>query len=182
VTTPGPEHRKVPLAADAPILVTPMQAVAFQDLQLKTDPGKASDIATPRADVARVAAPEAPALAEKTTTQPLKSVSLEFTPDGARDVKVRLSERGGEVHVSVHSSDAAVTKNLRAGVTDLASVLADAGYDAKTWTSARQQQEHSQQQQEPVPQRKDRRGIASGDTFDGILQQGASPITQQENV
>jgi hypothetical protein len=150
---------------------------AFQDLQLKAEPAQ-TDNSAPRnnAQAAPAAAPEL-APPEK-NVQPLKSVALEFTPDGARDVKVRLSERGGEVHVSVHSTDPAVTRNLRAGVTDLASVLAHAGYDAKTWTSARQQQGNPQQREEPAPHR--RNSKASAESFDGVLQQ--PDILQSPNI
>jgi hypothetical protein len=158
-------------AADA-VQPTVSHAVAYQDLQLKGEAVKAGDNTTPRPDPqhAPMAAPE-PVATEKTSTQPLKSVSLEFAPDGARDVKVRLSERGGEVHVSVHSTDPSVTKNLRAGVTDLATVLANAGYDAKAWTSGRQQQDNPQQQDQQAPQRRASKADAGAESFDRILQQ-----------
>jgi hypothetical protein len=62
-----------------------------------------------------------------------------------------------------------VTKNLRAGVSDLASVLEHAGYDAKAWTGARQQQENPQQQAQEAPQRRSNK--AAAEQFDSILQQ-----------
>jgi hypothetical protein len=86
-------------------------------------------------------------------------------------VKVRLSERGGEVHVSVHSTDPAVTKDLRAGVTDLASVLEHAGYDANAWAGDRQQQENPQQQEEQTPQRRNNGSEDGAGQFESILQQ-----------
>jgi len=151
------------------------QNLQTQDLQAKPEQARSSDAGVPRNDAPRppATAPEATA-AEKPAAQPLKSVSLEFTPDGAREVRVRLSERAGEVHVSLHSSDPAVTKNLRDGVTDLATVLANAGYDAKAWTSGRQQQQNPQQQDEPVSRQ---RGSGSGEeaeNFDSALQ-GSAP-------
>lgn len=160
--------------AAAPDIVarsTGPQTGAFQDLQLKAEPGK-NDSATPRpaAQTAPAAPPER-AMPDKSNTPPVKSVALEFTPDGTRDVKVRLSERGGEVHVSVHSTDPAVTKDLRAGVTDLASVLEHAGYDAKAWAGDRQQQGNPQQQEEQTPQRRNNRSGDDAQQFDSILQQ-----------
>ena len=146
------------------------QATAFQDLQLKAEPAK-TDTAAPRGEAAKAPAAPAEAPGPEKSASPLKSVALEFTPDGARDVKVRLSERGGEVHVSVHSTDPSVTKNLRAGVTDLASVLEHAGYDAKAWTGGRQQQSNPQQQEPQTPQRRNSRTGAATDQFDNILQQ-----------
>ncbi len=148
-----------------------VQAGAFQDLQLKAEPAKAGVSTTPREDAPRATPTAQEPPADKTSAQPLKSLSLEFTPDGARDVRVRLAERGGEVHVSLHSSDPAITKNLRDGVTDLAGVLAQAGYDAKAWTSSRQQQ-NPQQREEPAKEPL-RAGSATGaESFDGLLQQG----------
>ena len=147
------------------------QTAPFQDLQLKAEPAR-TDNAAPRSEAQKApAAPAEPPAPEKGSAQPLKSVALEFTPDGARDVRVRLSERGGEVHVSVHSTDPSVTKNLRAGVSDLASVLEHAGYDAKAWAGARQQQENPQQQQQQAPQRRSNRTGAPAEQFDSILQQ-----------
>ena len=153
-------------------------------------PAAAPQTAPVRAEVARSAgsppqrnaAPQPsasvrePVPPEKSAAQPLRSVSLEFTPDGSKDVRVRLSERAGEVHVSLHSTDPSTTKSLRDGVTDLASVLANAGYDAQTWTSGRQRQDNPQQEN-PAQ----RRGARSGggiENFDGILQQ---PDHSKEN-
>lgn len=147
------------------------QTAAFQDLQLKAEPAKTDNAASRNEPPKAPAAATPQSAAEKAPAQPVKSVALEFTPDGARDVKVRLSERGGEVHVSVHSTDPSVTKNLRAGVTDLASVLEHAGYDAKTWAGGRQQQENPQQQQQETPQRRNSRTALATEQFDNILQQ-----------
>lgn len=172
----SPERRKTAIAvdaggpgADAVKSSNVPQTAALQDLQLKAEPAKNSSTGAPRdAAPGPPAAASEPTAPEKGSAQPLKAVSLEFAPDGARDVKVRLSERAGEVHVSVHSTDPSVTKNLRAGVTDLASMLASAGYDAKTWTSDRRQQDNPQQQDERTPQ--PRRAAAGAESFDGILQ------------
>jgi len=173
----APEHRKAAggtaaIAPDASAVKSAApQATAFQDLQLKGEPMK-NDNAGPRAAVptAPTAPPERVA-PEKSAAPPVKSVALEFTPDGTRDVKVRLSERGGEVHVSVHSTDPAVTKDLRAGVTDLASVLERAGYDAKAWAGDRQQQGNPQQQEQQSPQRRNSKSGEGAEQFESILQQ-----------
>jgi hypothetical protein len=71
--------------------------------------------------------------------------------DGGGDVKLRLAERSGEVHVTLHSNDPALNHQLREGIHDLASVLSNAGYDADAWTGqgreqARQQREQNQHQ------------------------------------
>jgi len=58
------------------------QAGSFQDLQLRAEPAK-TDNAAPRSEApkAPTAAAEMP-VQEKGAGQPLKSVALEFTPDG----------------------------------------------------------------------------------------------------
>jgi hypothetical protein len=99
---------------------------------------------------------------------PVRAVALEFRPDGTHDVRVRLEEHGGEVHVSVHSGDPVVTQNLRDGVTSLAATLAQAGYDARTWTPDRGQG----QQQQPREERAAKREKRAADTkFAGALEE-----------
>jgi hypothetical protein len=103
-------------------------------------------------------------------------MSLEFTPDGAQDIRLRLSERAGEVHLSVHSTDAALTGHLREGIHDLVGSLSDAGYDADAWTPGQQRQQ--QQQRNPEEERKPRTGGSgwSDGDYDNMLQ------TSQENL
>ncbi len=120
-----------------------------------------------------------PLLPDKVPTQTLRSLSLEFAPDGARDVRVRLSERAGEVHVSLHSADPSIAKNLRDGVTDHTSMLAQAGYDARSWTSRRQQQESSQEREEQKTPKQEQLSGEGG--FGGILQQPGTSETVRLN-
>jgi hypothetical protein len=80
-----------------------------------------------------------------TAPQPLRSIALEFAPDGAADVRLRLSERAGEVHISLHSSDPSLTGRLHEGVHDLVGSLSNAGYEAEAWTP-RHGRQHNQRQ------------------------------------
>lgn len=75
---------------------------------------------------------------------PIRSVSIDFTPDGAQDVRLRLSERSGDVHVTLHSADAGLSGRLNEGVGELVQSLASAGYDAQAWTPD-QGREHQRQ-------------------------------------
>jgi len=121
--------------------------------------------------------PSLPAAAEpelpKTAAQPpLKSLSLEFTPDGAGDVRVRLSEHAGDVHISLHTTDSSLTQKLSEGVHELAGSLASAGYDAQAWTPDPNSQRQRGQQEQPQP--KSRPGASSGpqpDDFTDVLNQ-----------
>ena len=78
------------------------------------DLNRAGPAVTPRTQAAEQPATPNAHLAEplhdrKQAAQPLRSMSLEFAPEGARDIKLRLSERAGEVHISLHSNDSALS-------------------------------------------------------------------------
>jgi hypothetical protein len=110
--------------------------------------------------------------------QPLRSLSLEFTPDGAQDVRLRLAERDGDVHISLHSTDPGLTGRLGAGVHELVGTLASAGYEAQAWTQGQGRQSQGQQSQgqqsqtPPDDQRRNRRDEAAdaGEEFSAMLQ------------
>lgn len=85
---------------------------------------------------------------EKQPAQPLRSISIEFAPDGAEDVRVRLAEHAGDVHVSLHSTDAALGGRLVEGVSDLIGTLSRAGYDAEAWTPGQDRQNQHQPQEQ----------------------------------
>jgi hypothetical protein len=100
--------------------------------------------------------------------QPLRTLSLEFTPDGSNDIRLRLSEHSGDVHVSLHSSDPSLSGRLQEGIHDLVGLLSTAGYDAEAWTPG----QGRQNQQQPDDARKPRRSgksDAGADRFGGLL-------------
>ena len=106
-------------------------------------------------------------------------LTLELLDPGleARDVKLRLSERSGEVHISLHSTDQALSGRLHEGVRDLVGSLASAGYDAEAWTAG-QGRQNSQRQ--PEGERKPRRDSAaseSPDDFSGMLYQPIQEVS-----
>ncbi len=108
--------------------------------------------------------------------QPMRSLALEFTPDGARDIKLRVAERAGDVHISVHGTDASLAGRLREGVSDLVGSLGKAGYEAEAWTPG---QGHQGQRQPPNPRRfaRSRPGRSGAEEFTGILQQPVQEIS-----
>jgi hypothetical protein len=104
------------------------------------------------------------------TQQPLRSLALEFAPDGAGDIKVRLSERAGDVHISLHGTDPSLAVRVREGVSDLVGSLSKAGYDAEAWTPGQGRQNQRQQ-----PDQRQSRGANSPrdpgtEEFSGIFQ------------
>jgi hypothetical protein len=117
-----------------------------------------------------------PILDQPRTQQPLRSMALEFTPDGAADIKVRLSERGGNVHISLHGTDPSLAGRVREGVSDLVGSLSKAGYDAEAWTPGQGRQN---QRQQPEPRQPTGKGSGGADTeeFSGMLQQPIQEIS-----
>ena len=103
---------------------------------------------------------------------PLKSISLEFSPEGSADVQLKLSERAGEVHVSLHSSDAKLNHQLRSGIGDLANALAGAGYEAEAWTS----QERGGRQQREQYQPAERQERKAGAMFQATLNESPQEV------
>ncbi len=109
------------------------------------------------------------------TQQPLRSLSLEFTPDGARDIKVRLSEHGGDVHISLHGTDPSLAGRVSEGVSDLVGSLSKAGYDAQAWTPGQGHQDQRQQSEQRKAPRNNSGG-ASAEEFSGIFEPAIQEI------
>ena len=103
-------------------------------------------------------------------------MSLEFTPDGAHDVHVRLSERAGDVHISLHSSDQALAGRVREGVGDLVGSLSTAGYDAEAWSPDRGGG-NQRQPDEPAKGRPNPSGGAARGEFKGILEEPIQEVS-----
>jgi hypothetical protein len=109
----------------------------------------------------------------------VRNISLRLTNAEQGSVQVRLSERAGELHVSVRTPDTGLTRGLRDGLPDLMSRLQVNGYRAETWQpggngsnagqdhghdapghgnsqqrngGGQQQNSQDQQQDEPTPQ------------------------------
>jgi hypothetical protein len=100
----------------------------------------------------------------------LRSLSLEFAPDGAGDIKVRLSERAGDVHISLHGTDPSLAVRVREGVSDLVGSLSKAGYDAEAWTTGQGRQNQRQQPDQRQSLGRASPGDPSAEEFSGILQ------------
>jgi hypothetical protein len=99
-------------------------------------------------------------------------VSLEFTPDGASDVRLRLSERAGDVHIELHSTDPALTGRLSDGVHDLAASLVNAGYDAQAWTPGGERQSgHRQPEEDASGKQRGQEADPDEENFDTAMQE-----------
>lgn len=76
----------------------------------------------------------------KPSGERVNDVSLRLTGKDQSPVQVRLTERGGELHVSVRTQDAGLTHGLRDGLSDLVGRLEHSGYRAETWQPANNRQ------------------------------------------
>jgi len=113
------------------------------------------------------------------TGESVRNISLRLSSADQGSVQVRLSERAGELHVSVRTPDTGLTRGLRDGLPDLMGRLQVNGYRAETWQpggngsnagqdhghdapghgnsqqrngGGQQQNSQDQQQDEPTPQ------------------------------
>jgi hypothetical protein len=148
---PEPAQMKQPqtLPSMPEVVVTPVAAPA--GVVQSATPASAAPASTrpaPETSSAPPATPAEPVAREATAAQPLKSMTLEFAPDGAGDVRLRVSERAGEVHISLHSSDASLGGRLHEGVQDLVGSLSKAGYEAEAWTPGQGHNGNQRRQEE----------------------------------
>lgn len=159
----------MPVAAVPPATAPSAPATAIPittPLQVQTQPAT-SKPAPPSGEIlAQADEPTAP----EPKSQPLRSVSIEFTPDGAQDVRLRLSEHAGDVHISLHTTDPSLSGRLNDGVKDLVDSLTTAGYDAQAWTPD-QGRQNQRQAEEPRRMRNHGSGDPDAETFDGVMQQ-----------
>jgi hypothetical protein len=118
-------------------------------------------------------------MAEEPKQQPqaLRSLSLEFTPDGAQDVRLRLAERAGDVHISLHSTDPALSGRLSDGVHDLVGNLSSAGYDAQAWTPEQGRQNNQRQFEDQRKSRRDPSPEHGSEDFGGLMQQPIQEVS-----
>ena len=70
---------------------------------------------------------------QQSNNDPLKNVLLQLKADDNRRVDIRLVDRGGELHVSVKSTDAALAQSLQEHMPDLTSRLADEHLSHDVW-------------------------------------------------
>lgn len=166
---------EMPVAAMPLATVQPAPATAIPiatPLQAQTAPAPSKPAPQPSGILAQADEPTAP----ETKAQPLRSVSIEFAPDGAQDVRLRLSEHAGDVHISLHTADPSLSGRLNDGVKDLVDSLTTAGYDAQAWTP---DQGRQNQRQAEEPRRMRNHGSADPDAenFSSAMQQPIEEIS-----
>jgi hypothetical protein len=202
IRNPNGETVPAPVAATPVVVPTPVVAVPVKPEPVRSAPEvpvvasanspAAATALNPAAPAATQAAPSAPAESPRPAAeakapveptlppdppqQQIKSVSLEFSPDGAGDVKLRVSERGGEVHISLHSSDASLSGKIHEGVHDLVGSLSSAGYDAEAWTPGQGHHGAQQQQEQRKPPRPDP-DEAGAEDFGGLFEQPIQEVS-----
>ena len=66
--------------------------------------------------------------------------------DGPNNVDIRMSERGGEIRVMVHTPDGNLANSMRNELPDLVGKLRQSGYQAETWRPATSHQTDGERQ------------------------------------
>jgi hypothetical protein len=98
----------------------------------------ASDRESPAASTsdAREAGAARPVEPEPPPAPPVShDVSLRLA-DGQNNVDIRMSERAGEIRVTVHTPDGTLANSMRSELPDLVGKLRQTGYQAETWRPA----------------------------------------------
>jgi hypothetical protein len=100
-------------------------------------PGAADrDSPTGSAAETREAGPARPVEPEQPLAPPIShDVSLRLG-DGQNNVDIRMTERAGEIRVTVHTPDGSLANSMRSELPDLVGKLRQTGYQAETWRPA----------------------------------------------
>lgn len=112
----------------------------------------------------------------------VRDISLKLTSKDQSPVQVRLSERAGELHVSVRTPDAGLTRGLRDGLSDLVGHLEHHGYRAESWqpTGNGSSNAHDQAQDSPSHNNSSRQQNAGGSGSGSRQQQNARDHQEPE--
>ncbi len=111
-------------------------------------------------------------------------ISLKLTSKDQASVQVRLSERAGELRVSVRTPDTGLTRDLRDGLSDLVGHLEHNGYRAESWqpggngSSSAHDQAHDSPSQNNSSQQQNAGGSGSGNRQQQNARDHQEPETQ----
>jgi hypothetical protein len=111
-------------------------------------------------------------------------ISLKLTSKDQAPVQVRLSERAGELRVSVRTPDTGLTRGLRDGLSDLVGHLEHNGYRAESWqpagngSSSAHDQAHDSPSQNSSSQQQNAGGSGSGNRQQQNARDHQEPETQ----
>ena len=125
----APQSGDFSRATQSAIVIAADKPAAPETTQAGSPAAAASDSAqTPRAPEPPVAAP-AP-----TPATPVQQIAVRIPQDGGAPVDLQITERGGEIHVSVRTADTAMQTSLRQDLGTLSNSLERAGYRAEMFT------------------------------------------------
>ncbi|MCU1272941.1 MAG: hypothetical protein JWO48_372 [Bryobacterales bacterium] len=112
----------------------------------------------------------------------VRDISLKLTSKDQAPVQVRLSERAGELHVSVRTPDAGLTRGLRDGLSDLVGHLEHNGYRTESWqpNGNRSSSPHDQAQDSPSHNNSSQQQNAGGSGNGSRQQQNARDHQEPE--
>jgi hypothetical protein len=164
-------------AAPAPVHSSPAPI-------LSPAPPRSAPPADPAVPIARAtAAAPLPPPAEDAAPQPIRELSIRISDGTSRAADVRISDRAGEVRISVRSADPGLTTSLRDGLSGLASQLDRHPVSAEIWSPAVTSVKASEnQQQNPGESRGEPQAGHSGQSNSGNDGGGENPRRQPQPV
>jgi hypothetical protein len=118
-----------PQNAGAPMVIAPASSLASPD-------SRNSGAAKPEADSRTPQFLEPQNEPTGRTGESVRDISFQLSNKDQGAVQVRLSERAGELRVSVRTPDSGLTRGLREGLSDLVGRLEHNGYRTETWQPA----------------------------------------------
>jgi hypothetical protein len=127
-------RREVTPSGDAKSIETilkPAGVAPVSEIQRPTMPGESFTRADPPAEPAARANAVAPP--EQPKPAAVREISFQSASPEAGSVKVQLIDRGGDIRISVRSSDPNFTHALQRDVGQLVTKLDHAGYETKVW-------------------------------------------------
>jgi hypothetical protein len=139
VSAAKPSFRKEEVADGSANVVEPNAAPLTQTIPQSVSTGVPDEprLAAPPAPAAQSVAQPEPThvLLDKPSqaTSPARSISLQVEGASGQTVDIRIAARSGDLDVAVRAGDDNVAQNLRQGLGDLESRLAQNGYHAETW-------------------------------------------------
>jgi len=134
-----PEESAMP-RAEQPVAppAAPGRHIEVQEAGFALSPPRAPQTEGPATSASRAeASPDlrSPAAAppDAPQTGPARDIAVRLSADDKSAVEVRLSERGGEIRVAVHSADPEMAESMRARLPELVDRLGAHGFETEIW-------------------------------------------------
>ena len=124
---PAPQARDLTPAADSAVLTAPEKTASPETANAAPAGPPVGDAAAP------LRVPESVLSAPAPSSAPVQQITVRISQPDAAPVDLHVSERGGQVHVTVRTADPAMQDSLKQDLGTLANSLQHAGYRAEVF-------------------------------------------------